>query len=66
MANYYSLLRSDISAYSTQCPVKLDVSRLTGKKKKTLFSGIVTSSHFGWFFPQHWVDSSIHSFIKLV
>lgn len=36
------------------------------EKKKTLFSGIVTSNRFGWFFPQHWVDSSIHSFIKLV
>lgn len=43
MANYSSLLRSDISTYSTQYPVKLDVSRLTEKKKKRPYSQVLLS-----------------------
>ena len=51
MANYSSLLRSDISAYSTQCPVKLDVSRLTGKKKRPYSQVLLPLVILGGSFP---------------
>ena len=51
MANYSSVLRSDIYAYSTQYPVKLDVSRLTEKKKRPYSQVLLSLILLGGSFP---------------